>query len=118
MTGKVPGIQDITFGPTFTTDRANGYTHALVVDLDDKAALEVLKISLHAAIAMIPRRLPRCHAIPSPCARDYSLPLKILFVAIPKKQQTYGPHPEHQAVVAADLKPNFEGPPLAMDYEF
>lgn len=71
LKGKVPGIQDITFGPTFTTDRSNGYTHALVVDLDDKAALE-----------------------------------------------GYGPHPEHQAVVAENLKPNFEGPPLAMDYEF
>jgi len=35
-----------------------------------------------------------------------------------KPEQTYGPHPEHQAVVGADLKPNFEGPPLAMDYEF
>jgi len=71
LKGKVPGVQEISFGPTFTTDRSNGYTHALVVDLDDKASLE-----------------------------------------------TYGPHPEHQAVVAADLKPNFEGPPLAMDYEF
>ena len=40
--GKVPGILDISFGPTFTTDRSNGYTHALVVDLDDKAALEVV----------------------------------------------------------------------------
>lgn len=37
----MPGIQDISFGPTFTTDRSNGYTHALVVDLNDKAALEV-----------------------------------------------------------------------------
>lgn len=71
LKGKVPGILDVTFGATFTHDRSQGYTHALVVDLADKAALE-----------------------------------------------TYGPHPEHQAVVAADLKPNFEGPPLAMDYEF
>ena len=39
--GKVPGIVDVTFGPTFTHDRSQGYTHALVVDLEDKAALEV-----------------------------------------------------------------------------
>lgn len=45
LTGKVPGIIDITFGPTFTTDRNQGFTHALVVDLADKAALEVSPIS-------------------------------------------------------------------------
>jgi len=45
VAGKVPGIIDITFGPTFTTDRNQGFTHALVVDLADKAALEVSPIS-------------------------------------------------------------------------
>jgi hypothetical protein len=44
LAGKVPGIIDITFGPTFTTDRNQGFTHALVVDLADKAALEVSPI--------------------------------------------------------------------------
>eukprot|EP00960_Hanusia_phi_P060107 764409-Hanusia_phi.AAC.2 len=38
--GKVPGIIAISFGPTFTTDRAQGFTHALVVDLKDKEALQ------------------------------------------------------------------------------
>ena len=61
----------ISFGPTFTHDRSQGFTHALVVDLVDKAALE-----------------------------------------------SYGPHPAHQAVVNENLKPNFEAPPLAMDYDF
>jgi hypothetical protein len=69
--GKVSGILDISFGPTFTHDRSQGFTHALVVDLVDKAALE-----------------------------------------------SYGPHPAHQAVVNENLKPNFEAPPLAMDYDF
>ena len=45
--------------------------------------------------------------------------LMVMFLTCgPAGKQTYGPHPEHQAIVAADLKPNFEGPPLAMDYEF
>jgi hypothetical protein len=39
--GKVPGILDISFGPTFKHDRAQGFTHALVVDLADASALEV-----------------------------------------------------------------------------
>jgi len=37
--GKIEGITDLTMGKTFT-DRHQGYTHALSVDLVDKAALE------------------------------------------------------------------------------
>ena len=29
----------VSVGPTFTTDRCRGYTHALVVELQDKEAL-------------------------------------------------------------------------------
>jgi hypothetical protein len=39
---KVPGVEKISFGASFTHDRAQGYTHALVVDLTDTAALEVI----------------------------------------------------------------------------
>ena len=46
-----------------------GYTHALVVDLTDAAALEA-----------------------------------------------YAAHAEHQAVVRDHLNPNFDAPPLAIDY--
>jgi hypothetical protein len=44
-TEKVPGILDISFGPTFKHDRAQGFTHALVVDLVDANALEVCAYS-------------------------------------------------------------------------
>jgi len=37
---RVPGISELTLGENFT-DRANGYTHGLVVVFEDKAALEV-----------------------------------------------------------------------------
>uniref|UniRef100_A0A6U5BI28 Stress-response A/B barrel domain-containing protein n=1 Tax=Hemiselmis andersenii TaxID=464988 RepID=A0A6U5BI28_HEMAN len=36
---SLPGILDMSFGATFMHDRAQGYTHALVVDLKDKDAL-------------------------------------------------------------------------------
>ncbi len=36
---SVPGIINLTAGANFT-DRANGYTHGLLVTLADKAALE------------------------------------------------------------------------------
>ena len=39
LAGEVPGITSLTAGRNFT-DRANGYTHGLVVVLEDKAALE------------------------------------------------------------------------------
>lgn len=35
---RVPGIRDLTLGANFT-DRANGYTHALSVLMENKAAL-------------------------------------------------------------------------------
>ena len=41
LQGKVQGVESISFGATFTHDRAQGYTHALVVDLLDQNALEV-----------------------------------------------------------------------------
>jgi hypothetical protein len=41
LQGKVDGVERISFGATFTRDRAQGYTHALVVDLLDQNALEV-----------------------------------------------------------------------------
>ncbi|KNC98485.1 uncharacterized protein SPPG_06185 [Spizellomyces punctatus DAOM BR117] len=36
---QVPGVQKLSFGPTFKTDRARGYTHALVVELPNQQAL-------------------------------------------------------------------------------
>ena len=39
LRGQIPGIRDLTCGEDFGT-RAQGYTHALVVRLDDRAALE------------------------------------------------------------------------------
>jgi hypothetical protein len=38
LRGAVPGILDLNIGRNFT-DRANGYTHGLMVILQDKAAL-------------------------------------------------------------------------------
>ena len=35
----IPGVQDISVGQTYTTQRSSGYTHALVARLDHKAAL-------------------------------------------------------------------------------
>ncbi len=40
LEGKVPGIRKIAVGANIT-DRAMGYTHGLLVSLDDAAALKV-----------------------------------------------------------------------------
>ena len=37
---RVPGISELTLGENFT-DRAEGFTHGLIVELADKAALDV-----------------------------------------------------------------------------
>ena len=48
---SVPGISALTIGENFT-DRANGYTHGLVVILDDKAALSAYAVHpAHVAVA-------------------------------------------------------------------
>ncbi len=39
LKGRVPGIQRIAVGENFT-DRAQGYTHGLLVALDDREALK------------------------------------------------------------------------------
>ena len=39
LKGKIPGVIDVKVGENFT-DRANGFTHGLLVTLSDKAALE------------------------------------------------------------------------------
>jgi hypothetical protein len=39
MRGQIPGILDLTCGENFS-DRAQGYTHALVVRFTDRAALD------------------------------------------------------------------------------
>jgi hypothetical protein len=46
LTTRVPGILDLSVGANFT-DRANGFTHGLVVTLEDRAALE--RYSAHPA---------------------------------------------------------------------
>ena len=33
---KIPFVLSVTVGPTFTTQRAQGFTHALIVRLPDK----------------------------------------------------------------------------------
>ncbi|KAL2915935.1 hypothetical protein HK105_204358 [Polyrhizophydium stewartii] len=38
---RVPGVLSVDFGETFTTERSQGFTHVLVVDLVDRAALPV-----------------------------------------------------------------------------
>ncbi|KAJ3332563.1 hypothetical protein HDU76_013811 [Blyttiomyces sp. JEL0837] len=38
---SIPGVLKVQFGPTFTTERNQGYTHQLVVELVDKEALKV-----------------------------------------------------------------------------
>eukprot|EP00293_Proteomonas_sulcata_P009918 CAMPEP_0184306266 /NCGR_PEP_ID=MMETSP1049-20130417/15307_1 /TAXON_ID=77928 /ORGANISM="Proteomonas sulcata, Strain CCMP704" /LENGTH=99 /DNA_ID=CAMNT_0026618487 /DNA_START=33 /DNA_END=332 /DNA_ORIENTATION=+ len=40
LQGKIDGLTSMTFGETFTTDRANGYTHCLVSDHGSKEALQ------------------------------------------------------------------------------
>jgi len=37
--GRIPGIQDLTCGANFSA-RSQGFTHALVVRFEDRAALE------------------------------------------------------------------------------
>ncbi|KXS14686.1 dabb-domain-containing protein [Gonapodya prolifera JEL478] len=39
--GVVPGVIRATAGETFTTERAQGFTHLLVVELVDRAALQM-----------------------------------------------------------------------------
>jgi hypothetical protein len=39
LKGKVPGIETAFAGPTFTTERAKGFTHLLVVHLPTRDAL-------------------------------------------------------------------------------
>jgi len=39
LKGKIPGIVDLSCGANFS-DRANGYTHGLVVRFADRSALE------------------------------------------------------------------------------
>ena len=46
LRGPIPGIVDLTLGENFT-DRANGYSHALVVTLVDRAALGVYAAHPH-----------------------------------------------------------------------
>jgi len=51
LQGKVPGVVDLQAGENFT-DRANGYTHGLLVTLESKAALEAYgPHPEHAAVA-------------------------------------------------------------------
>lgn len=39
LKGQIPGIRDLTCGENFNT-RSQGFTHALVVRFEDRAALE------------------------------------------------------------------------------
>lgn len=39
LKGQIPGVQDLTCGENFSA-RSQGFTHALVVRLDNRAALE------------------------------------------------------------------------------
>ena len=39
LKGQIPGIQDLTCGENFS-ERSQGFTHALVVRLDNRAALD------------------------------------------------------------------------------
>ncbi|KAI8799685.1 stress responsive A/B barrel domain-containing protein [Cladochytrium replicatum] len=41
----LPGLIKLSFGPTFTTERARGYTHALVAEFTDREALQVYTVS-------------------------------------------------------------------------
>mmetsp|Transcript_14151 Transcript_14151/g.16113 ORF Transcript_14151/g.16113 Transcript_14151/m.16113 type:complete len:107 (+) Transcript_14151:128-448(+) len=36
---EIPGVNSVQFGRTFTTERAKGYTHVLVVHFDNKESL-------------------------------------------------------------------------------
>mmetsp|Transcript_15597 Transcript_15597/g.24253 ORF Transcript_15597/g.24253 Transcript_15597/m.24253 type:complete len:100 (-) Transcript_15597:153-452(-) len=52
LQGKITGLVAVSFGPSFTTDRAKGYTHCLVVDVADRDALKVyLEHPDHVAVA-------------------------------------------------------------------
>jgi len=51
LRGQVPGVIDLQVGPNFT-DRANGYTHGLLVTLESKEALSAYgPHPAHAAVA-------------------------------------------------------------------
>mmetsp|Transcript_12337 Transcript_12337/g.24558 ORF Transcript_12337/g.24558 Transcript_12337/m.24558 type:complete len:103 (+) Transcript_12337:27-335(+) len=73
MKGKVPGIIAISFGPTFKTDRAQGFTHALVVDLESKEGLEVYASHPEHAAVLTNDLKPNLDA--PPCAMDYEYDL-------------------------------------------
>ena len=37
---RIPGVDNVQFGPTFT-DRGKGYTHMLIVEVADRAVLNI-----------------------------------------------------------------------------
>ncbi len=39
LKGRIEGVRDVVVGENFT-DRANGFTHGMLVTLEDRAALE------------------------------------------------------------------------------
>ena len=56
LKSEVPGVLDLSLGENFT-DRAEGYTHGLVVTLEDKPALEsYAKHPFHVEVATALRR--------------------------------------------------------------
>jgi hypothetical protein len=56
LRSEIPDILDLTLGANFT-DRANGFTHGLVVTLRDKAALSAYAVhARHVEVAAALRR--------------------------------------------------------------
>ncbi|KAI8590046.1 hypothetical protein BDZ88DRAFT_416094 [Geranomyces variabilis] len=41
----LPGVHNFSIGPTFTKERANGYTHAMVMEFESKEALNAYSVS-------------------------------------------------------------------------
>jgi hypothetical protein len=52
----------VSLGPTFTTERSQGFTHALIVDLKDKAALSSYSVDPFHVSVIQKDILPICEA--------------------------------------------------------
>ncbi|KAI8810401.1 hypothetical protein BJ742DRAFT_770413 [Cladochytrium replicatum] len=70
----LPGLIKLTFGPTFTTERARGYTHALVAEFTDREALHVYNVSDMHVSAVTENVRPLLEPVPDAAlALDYEI---------------------------------------------
>ena len=49
----VPGVISIVCGPTFKAERAQGFTHAMVVRLQSREALQILAVEAAGSVGTL-----------------------------------------------------------------